>query len=320
MLKQNRRSVWLILGAAALVTAPAAFAGLNGFSGKALEKLREKSDDQGQQQSAPAPAPQQQPAPPRQRSSNDRPPSQQAPRDRGPSDAPRQGGDPRGESRGGSRGGDAGVVGGAFQRNFGTGGSRGGNDGRGNGGHDGGYGNGGHYDRDHARPPRTVHTLPRGYRNYNWNGRPYYAYRGSWYRPYGGSYISIGVPYGLFVSSLNGGYSSFWFGNTRYFYSDDTYYTYEPVRRGYVVARSPYDNGRDDEDYDDNSAVDEDLFIYPARGQSEQQQADDRYECHRWAAKESNYDPIDDEYDPADRADYLRAMTACLTGRGYSVK
>ncbi len=56
-----------------------------------------------------------------------------------------------------------------------------------------------------------------------------------------------------------------------------------------------------------------------ARGQSEQQQADDRYQCHRWAAKESDYDPLDDDYDADLRKDYQRAMTACLTGRGYTV-
>jgi hypothetical protein len=177
---------------------------------------------------------------------------------------------------------------------------------------DGGRGdwNGG---REH-RPPRIVQRLPPGYRDYRWNGSRYYYYGGSWYRPYGSSYISIGVPYGLFVTTLPGAYSSFWFGGSRYFYADDTYYLYEPERRGYIVTRSPYG---DDEDQDEQG---EELYIYPARGQSEQQQADDRYECHRWAADQSHYDPIDDEYDADEHEDYLRAMTACLTGRGYTVK
>jgi hypothetical protein len=29
---------------------------------------------------------------------------------------------------------------------------------------------------------------------------------------------------------------------------------------------------------------------------------------------------VDADYDADQRADYLRAMTACLTGRGYSVR
>ena len=89
----------------------------------------------------------------------------------------------------------------------------------------------------------------------------------------------------------------------------------EPARRGYVVVQSPY--GEEEEEV---ARLDEDLYVYPAQGQSEQQQADDRYECHRWAVDETGYDPIDDEYDAALREDYLRALTACLTGRGYTVR
>lgn len=168
-------------------------------------------------------------------------------------------------------------------------------------------------DRNH-RPPRVVQHLPSGYRDYTWNGNRYYRYGGHWYRPYGSSFISIGIPYGLFVSTLPGYYTSFWYGGSRYFYSDNTYYLYEPVQRGYVVTRSPY--GDDEDEYADAGV---DLYVYPARGQSEQQLADDRYECHQWAVKESRYDPLDDEYDADKREEYLRATTACLTGRGYTV-
>ena len=98
----------------------------------------------------------------------------------------------------------------------------------------------------------------------------------------------VGAPYGLFVNYLPGYYSSFWFGSTRYFYADDTYYTYEPARRGYVVTRSPYGDDQEDEA---TSELDEDLYVYPAKGQSEQQQADDRYECHRWAADQTQLRP-----------------------------
>ena len=180
-------------------------------------------------------------------------------------------------------------------------------------------GNGGNWNGGgHRPPPRYVDRLPGGYRQYAWNGRPYYHYGGAWYRPYGNRYVVVGAPYGLFVGYLPSYYSSFYFGDTRYFYADDTYYTYEPARRGYVVTRSPYATEQDDQESAD--AVDDDLFIYPARGQSEQQQADDRYECHQWAAKETRYDPVDSDFDADKRADYQRAMTACLTGRGYSVK
>lgn len=39
------------------------------------------------------------------------------------------------------------------------------------------------------------------------------------------------------------------------------------------------------------------IFVYPARGQSEQQMADDRYHCHRWAVEASGFDPLAVGYD-----------------------
>lgn len=169
------------------------------------------------------------------------------------------------------------------------------------------------------RSPRVVPRLPVGHRHYTWNGHAYYHHGGHWYRPWGASYAVVGAPYGLFVSYLPSYHTSFWFGGMRYFHADSTYYLYEPARHGYVVARSPYGDGPDGDEAEPEDQ-DEDLYVYPAQGQSEQQQADDRYECHRWSVQESGYDPIDSDYDADMRAGYLRALTACLTGRGYSVR
>jgi Glycine-zipper domain len=33
------------------------------------------------------------------------------------------------------------------------------------------------------------------------------------------------------------------------------------------------------------------LFIYPQRGQSQQQQQQDRFECHQWAVQQTGFDP-----------------------------
>lgn len=171
-------------------------------------------------------------------------------------------------------------------------------------------------------PPRVVPSLPHGHHAYEWRGRPYYWGGGHWYRPYRGSYVIVGAPYGMFVPYLPGSYTSIWVGGSRYYYADGSYYTWEPTRRGYVVARSPYgDDADDDYDYDEDSdSRDQDLYIYPMRGQTEQQQSDDRYQCHRWAVDQTHYDPTDSKYDRDDRSEYDRALTACLTGRGYSVK
>jgi hypothetical protein len=34
------------------------------------------------------------------------------------------------------------------------------------------------------------------------------------------------------------------------------------------------------------------LFIYPQRGQSPQQQQQDRFECHQWAVQQTGFDPM----------------------------
>ena len=63
-------------------------------------------------------------------------------------------------------------------------------------------------------------------------------------------------------------------------------------------------------------------FVYPSKGQNQQQVANDRYECNRWATSESGYDPDlrthrNPEMGPVA---YGRALSACLEGRGYTVR
>ena len=40
------------------------------------------------------------------------------------------------------------------------------------------------------------------------------------------------------------------------------------------------------------AAVAQDLFVYPARGQSDEQTARDKEECHDWAVKQTGVDPV----------------------------
>ncbi len=40
-----------------------------------------------------------------------------------------------------------------------------------------------------------------------------------------------------------------------------------------------------------NAAWAQDLIIYPSKGQSQQQQSRDRYECHTWAVQQTGFDP-----------------------------
>jgi hypothetical protein len=204
-----------------------------------------------------------------------------------------------------------GVLGRALSRNYSTGGGGNGN-GNGGGHHNGGNPGQPGGSHNHPRPPNVVYVLPPYYNDYYWGGNLYYNFNGGWYSPYGSSYVSVGTPYGLYMSRLPANYSSFYYDDMRYYLHEDTYYTYDRSRGGYVVTPSPYG--------EDEAGADQDIFVYPAQGQSDTQLADDRYACHRWGVKESGYDPLDDDYDRDLRANYMRAMTACLEGRGYTVK
>jgi hypothetical protein len=105
-----------------------------------------------------------------------------------------------------------------------------------------------------------------------------------------------------------------------YYYADDTYYRYDGTARQYVTVAPPPEvqsqNGA-------QAPVGTDLIAYPKNGQSAEQQANDKYECHHWAATQSGFDPTEGASASATqpkRSDYMRAQAACLDGRGYSVK
>jgi hypothetical protein len=64
-----------------------------------------------------------------------------------------------------------------------------------------------------------------------------------------------------------------------------------------------------------------DLIAYPKNGQTPDQQAKDKFECHQWAVGQSGFDPSLGTPGAANkRTDYMRAQAACLEGRGYSVQ
>ena len=70
----------------------------------------------------------------------------------------------------------------------------------------------------------------------------------------------------------------------------------------------------------------EKLLVYPRKGQSEEQQGKDRYECHLWAVGQLGWDPtqptgiIPEAQVNQKRTDYKRAMGACLDAHGYTVR
>ena len=137
-------------------------------------------------------------------------------------------------------------------------------------------------------------------------------YHGGWY--YGGWWY----PWAATMAFLPFYYQTMWIGGYPYYYADGIYYA--PTEGGYMVVNPP--QGAVNQAPPSAPSV-EQLFIYPRKGQSEKQQSEDRYQCHRWAVGQTGYDPTQ----PAGgvpsvqkRSDYQRAMSACLDARGYTAK
>ena len=174
-----------------------------------------------------------------------------------------------------------------------------------------------------------------GYRG-GWVGRPYY---GGWHGYYGGYYgwrgccgWGWGLPWvglGLYVSALPFGYSTVWWDGVPYYYANNYYYVWDSGAGQYQAVEPPSGvNGSSSSPAPrattpSNSWTD--LYAYPKAGQSTEQQAKDRDECHKWAVAQTGFDPSQPTHDSqsdwaAKREGYLRAESACLTARNYSVK
>jgi hypothetical protein len=194
------------------------------------------------------------------------------------------------------------------------------------------------FDHGHYYPARGAFSrvLPGGYHSFYYGGRPYFFVGGVWYVNGPGGYVVAGPPPGLVVSVLPPFYTTVSLGGVPYYYADDVYYRWDAPANAYEVVDAPA--GAD-------AAVDAappgappppgaapgasgegQLFIYPKNGQSQDQQAKDRYECHGWATNQTGFDPtqpgggVAPGQNAGSGEQYRRAMTACLEARGYSVQ
>lgn len=164
--------------------------------------------------------------------------------------------------------------------------------------------------------------IPHGAYEIHHHGGTYWYHGGQWYRPHGGVSIVVAAPLGAYVPILPPYYSTVWWRGLPYYYADNTYYLWNSGVRKYEVVAAPSDI----DTAGSVAPVPEELFIYPKDGQSEQRQEHDRYECHRFAVRETGYDPtLPNGGVPAgavanQRSNYLRAEAACLEGRGYTVR
>ncbi len=136
----------------------------------------------------------------------------------------------------------------------------------------------------------SVRVLPEGYRPYFFGGPPFY--------------------------------STVWIGGVPYYYANDVYYTWDSAQNAYVVVEPPANAANPSPPPSSH----EELIIYPKNGQGAAQQAADRYDCHSWAKTQTGFDPtqVAGGVAPASaassRSAYDRAMSACLTARGYEVR
>ena len=182
-----------------------------------------------------------------------------------------------------------------------------------------------HHGHDHAYPARGhyVEALPSGHREVFYGNARYYFHGGVWYRTEGRRFVIVSPPFGIIVPFLPPYYAAIWVGGVPYYYANEVYYT--QGAGGYVVVEPPKGQVSQTPPPGGQMSTDQ-LFVYPRQGQNEQKQTTDRYECHRWAVSQTHYDPtmppagVPASQMSQKRADYHRAIGACLDGRGYTVK
>ena len=159
-------------------------------------------------------------------------------------------------------------------------------------------------------------VLPAGHLRLSVGGSPFFYHGGVFYRPYGSAYIVVNAPIGARVRSLPTGFVSFSIGARRYYHLNATYYFYEPEKQEYVVVAEPEGAAAALAAAEPSGP----LFVYPNKGQSEEQIRRDRYECYVWASEQSGFDPAQSDQPSQLQSGYDRALSACLAGRGYTVR
>ena len=171
-----------------------------------------------------------------------------------------------------------------------------------------------------------------------WNGG--YWRGGYWPRAY------YGWSYPLYLGILPALYATYWWGGVPFYYVNNVYYNWDASDSGYVaVDPPPVSDGDYSDDVNAAAAAGPDggaadnvppdaaaaasqgpgarIIAYPRNGQSDQQQATDKFQCHTWAKGQAGFDPTSQSSAAAPdsaREAYGRAMAACLDARGYTVR
>lgn len=215
------------------------------------------------------------------------------------------------------------------------------------------HGGGGHFGGGHGYgAPHAHYAVPQHWAGMHphWEGGPRVG--AAWVRPWGphwvphywgGGYwhgafwphVYLGWDFPWFLAALPVGCATYYWGGVPYYYWQGVYYAWSPDYDSYVVTDPPPVTGGVEEGAAPPPAAAGQpgaapqqgamsLFVYPKNGQSEQQTANDRYQCHEWAVGQTGYDPTNTanstQAATATPGNYKRAITACLEARGYSVQ
>ncbi|KTT43301.1 hypothetical protein SB11R_23040 [Pseudomonas oryzihabitans] len=173
------------------------------------------------------------------------------------------------------------------------------------------------------RPGFEVPGVPAGFTRVWYRDSQYYYADGYWYRPQGPRYVVVLPPTGVRVSVLPDFAETLWMGGTTYYFAAGSYYRTDPGG-GFVTVADPtapvpvsVPSAPPTANYDAY-----DVTAYPLQGQSPQRYATDRYDCRRYAAGDSGFDPERPGAvaDPYLSQRFRQALVACLAGRGYRVE
>lgn len=215
-------------------------------------------------------------------------------------------------------------------------GHRGGDGFRGNGGRD-------HDFRDRGGPGRSfgdrrffddrefhgsrgypVAVLPARHDIVMHHGVRYFYGGGFWYRGFEpGRFVVVAPPFGIVVPMLPPFYTTLAIGGALYYFANNTYY--QQVPQGYAVVEPPPGNPATTPASPAPTVAAGQLYAYPRQGQSPERQAADRTQCDEWAVGQTGYDPrfvtsAGPTMATQNRDEFRRAVTACMEGRGYTVR
>ena len=148
-------------------------------------------------------------------------------------------------------------------------------------------------------------TAGYGYRGGYYGGYP--GYRGGYYGGYRGGYYGWGggwgwgwggVGLGMYFATLPLYYSTYYWGGVPYYYANDVYYNWDPNVSQYVTVSPPAGLQAQDGQAPAGQAPaggsptsSTNIMAYPKNGQTGEQQATDKFECHQWAVSQSGFDP-----------------------------